>query len=144
MWCTCNPKSDGELKECAQLGKSLSRLSQPTILTVLAASDKPLHGYIIVQLAAQSPMFGGKKPDPTGVYRTLKQMEENGLVTSEWDMPSAGPAKRSFALTDAGRTALRRWIDSLACYIDVIDELRAQASSALETGVPPTPICGGH
>ncbi len=144
MWCTCNPKSDGELKECAQLGQTLSRLSQPTILTILAASEKPLHGYIIVQLAADSPMFGGKKPDPTGVYRTLKQMEENGLVTSEWDMPSAGPAKRSFALTDAGRTALRRWIDSLACYTDVINELRAQASCALDIEVPPTPVCGGH
>ncbi len=144
MWSICNPKSDDELKECAQLGKTLSRLSQPTILTVLAASDKPLHGYVIVQLAADSPMFGGNKPDPTGVYRTLKQMEENGLVTSEWDMPKAGPAKRSFELTDAGRTALRRWIDALACYTAVIDELRIQASGALDIALPPTPVCGGH
>jgi DNA-binding PadR family transcriptional regulator len=89
-------------------------------------------------------MFGGNKPDPTGVYRTLKQMEENGLVTSEWDMPKAGPAKRSFALTDAGRTALRRWIDALACYTAVIDELREVSSAALGIDLPPTPVCDGH
>ena len=38
MWHVCNPKSDDDLKQCAELGKSLSRMSQPTILTVLASS----------------------------------------------------------------------------------------------------------
>jgi DNA-binding PadR family transcriptional regulator len=144
MWAICNPKADGDLKACAVLGKTLNRLSQPTILTVLAASDKPLHGYVIVQKAAQSPMFGGNKPDATGVYRTLKQMEENGLVTSHWETPKTGPAKRSFKLTDEGRISLRRWIDSLACYITTIDELRKMASEALEIETPPTPSCQGH
>jgi DNA-binding PadR family transcriptional regulator len=119
----------------------LSRLSQPTILTILAASDKPLHGYVIVQKAAESPMFGGKKPDATGVYRTLKSMEANGLVSSEWNSPKAGPAKRSFVLTDEGRLTLRRWIDSLACYQVTIGELRKEASTALDIAVPPTPRC---
>jgi DNA-binding PadR family transcriptional regulator len=141
MWSICNPKADGDLKPCAALGKSLSRLSQPTILTVLAASEEPLHGYIIVQRAAQSPMFGGNKPDATGVYRTLKQMEENGFVTSQWETPQAGPAKRSFSLTDEGREALRRWIDSLACYTTTINELREMASCALGIDTPPTPVC---
>jgi len=145
MWAICNPKSEGELKECAQLGKNLSRLSQPTILSLLAASETPLHGYVIVQQAAASPMFGGVRPDPAGIYRTLKQMESSGLVTSEWDIPKAGPAKRSFTLTEAGRTALRRWIDALACYTQVIGQLREQASAALGMGVPDVPVCGeGH
>ena len=144
MWSICNPKADGDLKPCADLGKTLSRMSQPTILTVLAASDQPLHGYVIVQRAAQSPMFGGNKPDATGVYRALKQMEENGLVTSAWETPKAGPAKRSFNLTDAGREALRRWIDSLACYTTTINELRDLASQALGIDTPPTPTCQGH
>ena len=144
MWSVCNPKGDGELKECAQLGRSLSRMSQPTILAILAASDEPLHGYVIVQKAASSPMFGGKKPDATGVYRTLKAMEEAGLVTSQWDSPKAGPAKRSFVLTDEGRLTLRRWIDALACYQLTIDELRKEASDALGIAVPATPHCQGH
>ena len=143
MWAICNPKADGDLKPCASLGKTLSRLSQPTILTVLAASKEPLHGYVIVQKAAQSPMFGGSRPDATGVYRTLKQMEENGFVTSHWETPKAGPAKRAFALTEAGREALRRWIDSLACYMTTINELREIASEALGIKTPPTPTCKG-
>jgi DNA-binding PadR family transcriptional regulator len=141
MWSVCNPKSDGNLKECASLGKTLSRLSQPTILTILAEATEPLHGYVIVQRAANSPMFGGNKPDPTGVYRTLKAMEEAGLVTSKWNMPTAGPAKRAFTLTDEGRATLRRWIDSLACYRLSIDELRAQAASSLGITTPADPVC---
>lgn len=144
MWSVCSPQNEQELKECAQLGKSLSRLSQPTILTVLAASDEPLHGYVIAQRAAQSPMFGGNKPDPTGIYRTLKAMEEQGLLSSAWDTPESGPAKRSFTLTEAGKGTLRRWIDSLACYQATIGELRIEASNALGIEVPPTPKCSSH
>lgn len=141
MWSSCHPQTEEELIECAALGKSLSRLSQPTILTLLAANDKPMHGYIIVQQAANSPMFGGKKPDATGIYRALKRMEEAGLVHSWWDTPSEGSAKRQFELTDKGRQCLRRWIDALACYKMTIEELRVSASTALGIDVPPAPYC---
>lgn len=141
MWSSCYPKSDEDLKECAELGKSLNRLSQPTILTLLAANDKPMHGYIIVQQAAHSPMFGGKKPDATGIYRALKRMEEAELVTSEWETPEEGSAKRLFTLTDKGRHCLRRWIDALACYELTLEELRGQAAQALGIDLPDAPIC---
>lgn len=141
MWNSCHPKSDEDLKECTELGKSLSRLSQPTILTLLAQAGEPMHGYIIVQKAANSPMFGGKKPDATGIYRALKRMEESGLVTSEWDMPAEGAARRMFTLTDKGLKCLRRWIDALACYELTIEELREQAACALGIDLPPTPEC---
>lgn len=142
MWSMCNPRTEQELNECAHLGKTLSRLSQPTILTILAASDEPLHGYVIVQRAAKSPMFGGSKPDPTGIYRTLKAMEEQGLLTSVWDTPKSGPAKRAFSLTEKGQKTLRRWVDALACYQATIGELRKEASQALGIEVPPLPVCG--
>lgn len=141
MWSSCHPKSDEDLKECAELGKSLNRLSQPTILTLLAVNDKPMHGYIIVQQAAHSPMFGGKKPDATGIYRALKRMEEAELVTSEWETPEEGSAKRLFTLTDKGRHCLRRWIDALACYELTLEELRGQAAQALGIDLPDAPIC---
>lgn len=141
MWSSCHPKSDEDLKECAELGKSLNRLSQPTILTLLAANDKPMHGYIIVQQAAHSPMFGGKKPDATGIYRALKRMEEAELVTSEWETHEEGSAKRLFTLTDKGRHCLRRWIDALACYELTLEELRGQAAQALGIDLPDAPIC---
>ena len=139
MWSGCHPQSDSDLAECSELGKSLSRLSQPTILTLLAQAKEPMHGYIIVQKCAASPMFGGKKPDATGIYRALKRMEASGLVTSEWAMPQQGSAKRMFTLTDKGFSCLRRWIDALACYELTIEELREQAACALGIDLPPTP-----
>lgn len=141
MWSGCHPKTDEDLKECSELGKSLSRLSQPTILAILAKSKEPLHGYVIVQLAAESPMFGGKKPDATGIYRSLKRMEEAGFVESEWDTPQQGSAKRMFSLTDKGLNCLRRWIDALACYELTLEELRQEAADALGIDLPPTPTC---
>lgn len=141
MWSGCHPKSDEDLKECSELGKSLNRLSQPTILAILAKSDKPLHGYMIVQLAAKSPMFGGQKPDATGIYRSLKRMEETELVVSKWDTPAQGSAKRMFYLTEKGRNCLRRWIDALACYELTLEELRKEAADALGIELPPTPNC---
>lgn len=100
-----------------------------------------MHGYIIVQQAAHSPMFGGKKPDATGIYRALKRMEEAELVTSEWETPEEGSAKRLFTLTDKGRHCLRRWIDALACYELTLEELRGQAAQALGIDLPDAPIC---
>lgn len=141
MWSSCHPKSDEDLKECSELGKSLNRLSQPTILAILAKAGAPMHGYMIVQLAAESPMFGGKKPDATGIYRSLKRMEESGLVESEWDTPQQGSAKRMFTLTDKGYKCLRRWIDALACYELTLEELRLEAANALGIELPPTPTC---
>ena len=76
-------------------------------------------------------MFGGKKPDATGIYRALKRMEEAELVTSVWDTPEEGSAKRLFSLTDKGRRCLRRWIDALACYELTLEELRGLAAGAL-------------
>ena len=141
MWGMCHPKDDKEMAVCSELGKSLNRLSQPTILCILAAANQPIHGYIIVQEAAKSPMFGGKKPDATGIYRSLKKLEESGYVTSRWDTPEEGSAKRLFTLTDEGRDCLRRWIDSLACYQLTLGEFRQQASNALEIDLPDAPVC---
>ena len=112
MWHACNPKSDDDLKQCAELGKSLSRMSQPTILTVLAESAEPLHGYVIVQKTAASPMFGGKKPDPAGIYRTLKKMEEQGFVTSEWDTPTSGAARIKPIISTTPTIMMIAWIKS--------------------------------
>ena len=141
MWSICHPQSENELNECAVLGKTLNRLTQPSILAVLANAGKPLHGYVIIQEMAAGPMYGGSSPDPTGIYRILKQMEHNGLVQSEWDTSESGPAKRCYVLTDAGRACLRRWIDSLACYCASIQELRTLSSYALGIEVPDQPVC---
>ena len=141
MWSSCHPKTDDDLNECAELGKSLNRLSQPTILTLLAQSKKPMHGYIIVQQAAASPMFGGKKARR---HRHLPRPQAHG--GGRPGVFGVGHARRRvgqalFTLTDKGYRCLRRWIDALACYELTIEELRADAARALDIELPDTPQC---
>jgi DNA-binding PadR family transcriptional regulator len=47
--------------------------------------------------------------DPGFLYRTLRAMEEEGLVRSSWDTSGSGPARRVYTLTDEGRAVLRAW-----------------------------------
>ena len=133
MWSTCHPKGDNEFAECAQMSRSLSRLMPPAILALLA--QESMHGYVIVQRLADTPMFGGIKPDAGGVYRTLKQMEADGHVVSTWKTSGSGPAKHTFELTDSGRACLGRWTDTLRCYRDAINELLGMCRESM--GVSP-------
>jgi PadR family transcriptional regulator PadR len=107
--------------DCPCAGRSLAKLLQPAILAALTQGDA--HGYVIVQRLSEMPMSAGEKPDPTGVYRFLRQMEERGHVTSEWDVSRAGPAKRLYHITESGRACLRRWVDTLSEYRDAIGHL---------------------
>src|SRR5215207_3071991 len=89
-----------DLDQCACSGKSLGRLVQPAIMAVLA--EQAVHGYLIIQRLAEMEMFRCGPPDPTGVYRVLRSMEEDGLVVSTWDFGDSGQAKRRFELTADG------------------------------------------
>jgi PadR family transcriptional regulator, regulatory protein PadR len=109
------------LDGCPCGGATLDKLVQPAILTVLAA--EPLHGYCIVERMADLRIWRGHKPDPTGVYRTLKAMQARGLVDAAWDAPQAGPAKRLFSLTSDGRRCMALWVATLDDYRDGIAEI---------------------
>lgn len=124
----CAPKSENNYSECKCMGKNLDRLVQPAILSILTDGD--LHGYMIVQRLTASPMFGGQKPDATGVYRSLKQMEESGYVKSEWETSQSGPARRLFHLTPEGHACIGRWADTLYCYHEAVGELLAMTKVA--------------
>ena len=64
-------------------------------------------------------------PDPAGVYRVLRSMDQRGLVASSWDLGKAGPAKRRFTLTACGRACLKQWAQTLEEYVRSIDDLLA-------------------
>jgi len=122
-------RAEPEFADCPCAGSTLNKLVHPAILTVLGRG--PLHGYGTVREIGEMPMFAGEKPDPAGVYRCLKLMEEQGLLTSSWDLPDAGPAKRSYALTAKGRECLRQWIGTLEQHREAIGALLALARKAV-------------
>lgn len=71
------------------------------------------YGYQLVQELAKS---GLPRFDSTTVYRTLRQLERAGLVSSFWDTSESGPARRMYSLTKAGETFLDLWLDLFGRY----------------------------
>jgi DNA-binding PadR family transcriptional regulator len=105
---------------CACSGKTLARLLQPTVMAILA--DAPQHGYLIAQRLRTLAMFRRTPPDPTGLYRLLRSMEDHGLVKSQWDLTERGPARRRYKLTRSGRACLVKWSETLVEYSAAITE----------------------
>ena len=110
-----------ELDECPCSGKTLARLIRPAVLFVLIEED--LHGYEIVQRLNEFQLVKGYEPDATGVYRTLRSMEEMSLVESEWVLSEAGPAKRRYAVTANGIACAQRWMMTLSQYHEAVGAL---------------------
>lgn len=47
------------------------------------------------------------------VYRTLRTLEANGNVVSDWDVSGTGPARRQYRLTPSGEIHLEEWAEVL-------------------------------
>jgi DNA-binding PadR family transcriptional regulator len=47
------------------------------------------------------------------LYRTLKIFQQNGFVTSRWDVEGSGPARRVYSLTRQGEEHLQEWAQVL-------------------------------
>ncbi len=77
------------------------------------------YGY---QLAQQLAEAGLPAFDSGTVYRTLRQLERTGLVSSFWDTSESGPARRIYSLTKAGDLFLSSWIDVLGRYQAVLQK----------------------
>lgn len=77
-----------------------------------------MHGYQILQTLR---VFGLATFDPTTVYRTLRRLEKDGLISSGWQMGDSGPAKRVYTLTEAGQEFLRTWASALERYQGILD-----------------------
>ncbi len=115
--------------DCPCKGKNLDRLLQPAILQ--AVSRQPLHGLAIVQAVAEGPMWSGTQPDPTGVYRYLKKMEQAGLLRSTWEVDRGdGRPRRMYEITDHGRACRNNWAvalnDYAAAIARMVEELQSE------------------
>jgi PadR family transcriptional regulator, regulatory protein PadR len=75
------------------------------------------YGYQLVQELSKA---GLASFDSTTVYRTLRQLERAGLVSSFWDTSESGPARRMYALTKAGEAVLDVWLDLFGRYQKVL------------------------
>lgn len=86
-------------------------LLEPCLLLLL--SEKPAHGYDLARKLIEFGFFEKEKVDAGTVYRTLRQLEKEGLVRSLWETEGPGPAKRVYEFTPKAVGALAMWADKL-------------------------------
>jgi len=97
---------------------------------LLAVSLGRAHGYLIEEYLKNLNFF---RADASTLYRTLRQLEKDGLLLSDWEPGPTGPARRVYSLTDAGHAWLDAWSATLEAYRGLIDNF-----FALYTGGNPT------
>ncbi len=88
----------------------VERFVEPCLLLLLR--ERPMHGYELLEHCPELAA-GERGVDLGNLYRILRGLEEEGIVTSEWLADVPGPAKRVYRLTDSGRRLLDRWAEAL-------------------------------
>lgn len=104
-------------------GGRRGRWLEPFLL-VLIGTDEAYGGALIARL-------NGLCLAPNGVdvgmaYRTLRELEGEGLMTSQWVADNGAP-RRAYRLTRAGRQALDEWISVMRERGRLVEEFLDQA-----------------
>jgi DNA-binding PadR family transcriptional regulator len=93
------------------------------ILAVLA--EQPMNGYQVIQEIAERS-GGAWKPSPGSIYPTLQQLEDEGLVTAD-----AAVGRRTFTLTDEGRTYVAEHADEVSAPWEAMSAPREEDENGL-------------
>ena len=98
--------------------RRIARFLEPCLLLLLRGDAT--HGYSLLE-ALHRFGFAPGTVDASVVYRILREMEEAGWVSSQWDTAGSGPPRRVYRVTPHGDEYLAAWIDDLRCTRDEID-----------------------
>src|SRR5438094_3914189 len=86
---------------CRCDGGQPKNFARPCLLLLLA--EAPAHGYELIERLRP---FGFDLSDPASVYKTLRVLESDSHVSSEWELSTRGPARRVYSITADGRELL--------------------------------------
>ena len=117
--------SASELAEL-QLRKFQKELSAGTVslalLAVLGAATDPMYGYQIAKRLEQvgQGVLAGKQ---SALYPVLRNLESAGLLDSFVEPSMAGPPRRYYRITDAGREVLQAWVAAWRATRDSVDSV---------------------
>jgi DNA-binding PadR family transcriptional regulator len=64
--------------------------------------SNPTYGYVL----RRELSLRGLEIEPGSLYRSLRELERDGLITSHWMDPAGGPRARVYTLTQKGQAAL--------------------------------------
>ena len=110
-------------------GGRRGRWLEPFLLLLVAEGEA--HGYALIGRLNEL----GVAPEGVDVgmaYRTLRELETDGLVLSEWVAESGAP-RREYQLTGQGRAAVGEWASLMCERRRLIDDFLAR-EARLERG----------
>ena len=84
----------------------LGRFAEPSLLILVSLSDRPKHGYAIME---DIDAIGDVRVGPGTLYAALARLESRGLIES---LPPE-QRRRPYRLTGLGATALRAQLEGL-------------------------------
>lgn len=90
---------------------NLYRFVEPVVLFLLKRKGQS-YGYELSGELAKHALTDAAI-EAAALYRTLRQLEKNGFVCSQWDSGHSGPARRLYILTEFGELHLEEWISVL-------------------------------
>ena len=96
---------------------------QPALLLLLRHEEG--YGYALMDGLKNLGLADGSL-NLSVVYRSLREMEEWGWVTSQWDTEGSGPSRRVYRITSEGEGFLSEWVEGLG-------ELRGTLDRFLKT-----------
>jgi poly-beta-hydroxybutyrate-responsive repressor len=103
---------------------------QPWLLLLLL--QKPSHGYELMERLGHDEEI--PDADPGLLYRTLRQLEEDGLVHSTWDTEGKGPARRLYEVTAEGVDYLHAWAVNVRRTRERLDRFLAEYETHFQKG----------
>ena len=105
---------------------------EPAILLTLREWNS--YGY---KLMEQLTVLGFEAMNPGTMYRTLRKMENDGVVKSKWETSGDGPARRTYSVTEAGEAYLEFWVKSLEQYQRSVDAFLRLYTNSSKRGKAP-------
>ena len=84
-----------------------------TAVILLLLREWSSYGYDLMERMAA---FGFAAMNPGSLYRVLRQLEKDGMVSSTWDTSGQGPARRVYEITEAGEAYLKLWASGIEQY----------------------------
>ncbi|WP_420237465.1 PadR family transcriptional regulator [Telmatobacter bradus] len=100
-------KHHGQEVPCSCAMGKLYRFIEPLVLQQLKKNEHA-YGYELLE-SLKAHCLTDAAIDKAALYRTLRQLEEQAYVESEWAEGSGGPSRRVYRLTKSGDHHLQQW-----------------------------------
>jgi PadR family transcriptional regulator, regulatory protein PadR len=102
------------------------------LLSVLERAQEDLYGYQIAK-RLQGMSDGGSPMKQGALYPVLRTLSAHGLLASRVVPSYAGPPRRYYRITAAGRETLVRWLSVWTTTRDFVDAVAQPAAAANPT-----------